>query len=1030
MGVNNKNPGHGALAVDTVVLLAILAYIASFFNPADMFSSTITAGGDTASHYNTVKYLKEYLLPQGKIMGWEPGNYAGFPLFQFYFPLPFLVMVLLSFVIPLQVAFKIISIIGVFLLPLCAYGGLRMMRYSGSVPVFAALATLPFLFMDANSMWGGNIASTLAGEFSYSIGFSLSVLFMGALYQGVSDNKWLFRNTLLLVMVGMSHGYALLFAGLVSSFFLITTQDFLRKLWYLIRVYALAFLLMGLWLIPLLVNLKNDTSYNLLWVINDIKEVFPEIFWPFIALAFAGRVLALLVTVWQLPALLRFSPTAWRRLTEQLDPRIWYLWFTVLLSAVFYTVAYKLHVVDIRFLPYLQLYLCIIAAVELAWWARALRPQWVFPVLGTLASLLWLGQFTSVVKPWAAWNYSGFETKPMWPVLSGISEHLKGSYADPRVVYEHYSKNADLGTVRTFESIPLFSGRATLEGLYMQSSLSSPFVFYLQSEISAESSCPFPQYGCTNLDLAKAVKHLQMFNVRDFIVRSDAVKAALKERPEFVLKKTFGPYAVYELTVNDGHYVTPLPYEPSLVQSKNWKMLSYQWFRSPSKLDVPLVYMERPDQEDLKRFKTVIRDDRLPNLPKVPTGASCTVKDRVENEEIHIDTNCIGKPLLVKVSWHPNWRVDGARKIYQISPAFMLIYPEKRIVRMYFARTSVEYTGLAFSGIGLFLLAIGYPGIRGSRLRLGLDQLLVAMTQWVAQQVERWSVLRVAYRTVDQHRLATVSAALTLVVALFLLLQFGVKSDDPGDKLNQGMRLYLMNKYPEARQVFAEILDKAPYSGAARTAYYHYAIAYYKEDNCEKTLEAFQRLIREDADSNWVPEAYYHLGLCNFRLGENEKARAAYQHVLDTYSSSGWAEHSRARLTEMRDIPIGQAADSVATYNKAMRHFDAGRLDEARDLFSVVMSDTKDKNLAQKAAYFYAITYFKQKRYEDAIDAFVALIDEYPKGVDTAEAYYHIGLSNQALGEKSDARESYKRVLKDYASTRWAPLAKMHLQEL
>ena len=80
---------HRDPIIDVIVLIAIFAYIASFINPEIFFSSTITAGGDTASHYNAAKYLKEYLLPHGKIIGWEPGNYAGFPLFQFYFPLPF-----------------------------------------------------------------------------------------------------------------------------------------------------------------------------------------------------------------------------------------------------------------------------------------------------------------------------------------------------------------------------------------------------------------------------------------------------------------------------------------------------------------------------------------------------------------------------------------------------------------------------------------------------------------------------------------------------------------------------------------------------------------------------------------------------------------------------------------------------------------------------------------------------------------------------------------------------------------------------
>ena len=33
-------------------------------------------------------FLKTDLLPQGRLTGWDPGWYDGFPLYTFYFPLP------------------------------------------------------------------------------------------------------------------------------------------------------------------------------------------------------------------------------------------------------------------------------------------------------------------------------------------------------------------------------------------------------------------------------------------------------------------------------------------------------------------------------------------------------------------------------------------------------------------------------------------------------------------------------------------------------------------------------------------------------------------------------------------------------------------------------------------------------------------------------------------------------------------------------------------------------------------------------
>ena len=130
-----------------------------------------------ASHYYTAYYMKYYLLPHGKISGWTPGNYAGFPILNFYFEFPFALMALLSYIIPLEVSFKLATILGIILLPIMSFIFFKLMNFKFPIPIIAAISSLAFLFIESHSMWGGNIPSTLAGEFTYSIGLSLSVLF-------------------------------------------------------------------------------------------------------------------------------------------------------------------------------------------------------------------------------------------------------------------------------------------------------------------------------------------------------------------------------------------------------------------------------------------------------------------------------------------------------------------------------------------------------------------------------------------------------------------------------------------------------------------------------------------------------------------------------------------------------------------------------------------------------------------------------------------------------------------------------------
>src|SRR3989338_3894639 len=102
-------------------ILVVYAFLFYYFDLGLLLSKTITSGGDMGSDYYPALYLRDNLLPNGKIIGWSPGWYAGFPLFQFYFPLSFLAMAVLSYAIPLQIAFKLVTVLGIFLLPVSPF---------------------------------------------------------------------------------------------------------------------------------------------------------------------------------------------------------------------------------------------------------------------------------------------------------------------------------------------------------------------------------------------------------------------------------------------------------------------------------------------------------------------------------------------------------------------------------------------------------------------------------------------------------------------------------------------------------------------------------------------------------------------------------------------------------------------------------------------------------------------------------------------------------------------------------------------
>jgi len=110
---------------------------------------------------------------------------------------------------------------------------------------------------------------------------------------------------------------------------------------------------MAFWLLPLIVFLPYTTRFSILWIFFDLqqigREIFPVIMYPFIGLAISGVVWALIKKI-RPPHSIAMKPWA-------------YLWFSAFCGVALYWIGYKIGVVDIRFLPFLQFFLVVAGAM-------------------------------------------------------------------------------------------------------------------------------------------------------------------------------------------------------------------------------------------------------------------------------------------------------------------------------------------------------------------------------------------------------------------------------------------------------------------------------------------------------------------------------------------------------------------------------------------------------------------------------------------------------------------------------------------
>src|SRR2546423_3278067 len=135
-----RRPSLSTVITGSVVALAIL-FVFAQLQPSLLFARTTPSGGDMGAHVWLPAFVRDHLLPHGRITGWTPDWYAGFPALTFYFPLPSLLIVLLDVVLPYGVAFKLVTVLGVLALPVAAYlfGRLSGLAFPG--PPLLAVAT-------------------------------------------------------------------------------------------------------------------------------------------------------------------------------------------------------------------------------------------------------------------------------------------------------------------------------------------------------------------------------------------------------------------------------------------------------------------------------------------------------------------------------------------------------------------------------------------------------------------------------------------------------------------------------------------------------------------------------------------------------------------------------------------------------------------------------------------------------------------------------------------------------------------------
>jgi hypothetical protein len=672
-------------AVEAGVFIGILVLLLVYFTPNLILSKTTTTGGDTGAHVYAPWYLRTHLLEKGLISGWSQGWFAGFPMLHFYFPLVAAFQALVSFVIPYEIAFKLGTILGIFFMPVGAYLMLKLIRFDFPIPTAGAIVVVSFLFMDSYTIYGGNIPSAMAGEYSFSLSMGLCMVFLGLAYRSAREER---SSPLLAAIVLASAVLSHLIPVMVTLLALplvIFWGTRTLGISVLARRFAVvlgvAFALTAFWSIPFLARLGYTA--NMGWLpVEGLGQLFPREIWIYVAAAPVGALIAV--------------ARADRRFLLLLTPAI--------IGAGLYLLVPQGHVWNGRFLPfwYLGTYLCAaymvgstVPLLARQIWRRRIQVVAVALTAGAFAAVggwtLW-NKGESFVDSWIGHNYEGYEKKPDYDVFQRIISRLD-RLPPGRLMWEPSDDLGRFGTPIAFMSFPYWTNQSSMEGLYFESSFTTPFHFMLAAEVAQSPSNPVGGLPYSRLDLDQGIDHMEMFDVNYYLAHSTQAVTAADKSNRLALIDEIEDFKLYAVD-SPGRVVVP-EYEPVVLEGADWTDANVQWFKDLENIDVPLASGGPSDWD-----RVLAADGKLPRIPLEHGGES--IPFRASDDEITFSTTAIGEPHWIKTSYFPNWKAEGAEGPYVASPSLMMVVPTQSDVRVHYERTWAEWLGL-----GLTVIAIG-----------------------------------------------------------------------------------------------------------------------------------------------------------------------------------------------------------------------------------------------------------------------------------------------------------------------------------
>ncbi len=215
--------------------------------------------------------------------------------------------------------------------------------------------------------------------------------------------------------------------------------------------------------------------------------------------------------------------------------------------------------------------------------------------------------------------------------------------------------------------------------------------------------------------------------------------------------------------------------------------------------------------------------------------------------------------------------------------------------------------------------------------------------------------------------------------------------------------------------------------------------------------QQMQGLLRTEADmqvklqdlSGQIEALQAKLEDTNYRLSQLSQQIATTNQELKSFRNQPAAPQAAPAPSDNGEAPPqaqqpapapngggGAGIDPKSLYDAAYNDYLKGNFDLGVREFQEYLANFPATDLSDNAAYWIAESYYRQRRFRQAIDQFDVVLNRYPKGDKVPSALLKKGYSLLELGQRPQGVVQLQHVIRQYPTSDEANLARQRLREV